>query len=104
VRPLVREFYEHTSRFRLSIVPEWRRWMKPGYGIYTSSCHEDRAYVSVGIPVPSASFTATLELRNAAAHDVLRTSRSRLAFPGHYLSSVDSERDALTVLKLLLFQ
>ena len=25
VHPLIREFYEHTSRFRLSIVPEWRR-------------------------------------------------------------------------------
>ena len=27
-----------------------------------------------------------------------------MPFPGHYLSSVDSERDALTVLKLLSFQ
>jgi hypothetical protein len=34
VHPLIREFYEHTSRFRLSIVPEWRRWMKPGYEIF----------------------------------------------------------------------
>jgi len=25
VHPLIREFYEHTSRFRLSIIPEWRR-------------------------------------------------------------------------------
>ena len=24
VHPLIREFYEHTSRFKLSIVPEWR--------------------------------------------------------------------------------
>ena len=56
------------------------------------------------LPVPGANFTATLELRNAAEHDLLLTSRSRLAFAGHYLSSVDSERDALTVLKLLLFQ
>jgi hypothetical protein len=31
VHPLIREFYEHTSRFRLSIIPEWRRGMKPGY-------------------------------------------------------------------------
>jgi hypothetical protein len=37
-------------------------------------------------------------------HDLLLTSRSQLAFPGHYLSSVDSERDALTVLTLLSFQ
>jgi hypothetical protein len=164
VHPLIREFYEHTSRFRLSIVPEWRRWMKPGYeifkrlvaeplgqaaipsnieeaqrgmvstidtidldgdeeidirgwirtfadsgkpiyvGIYTSFRHEERGYVSVGFPIPSANFTATLEPRNTGDHDLLLTSRSRLAFPGHYLSSVDSERDALTVLKLLAFQ
>ena len=34
VHPLIREFYEHTSRFKLSIVPEWRRWMKPGYELF----------------------------------------------------------------------
>jgi hypothetical protein len=34
VHPLIREFYEHTSRFRLSIIPEWRRWMKLGYAIF----------------------------------------------------------------------
>jgi hypothetical protein len=164
VHPLIREFYEHTSRFRLSIVPEWRRWMKPGYevfkrlvaqplgqaaipsnieeaqrgmvstidtitlggneeidirgwvrtfadsgkpiyiGIYTTFRHEDRGYVSVGFPIPSANFTATLLPRNDGEHDLVLTSRTELAFPGHYLSSVDSERDALTVLKLLYFQ
>jgi hypothetical protein len=164
VHPLIREFYEHTSRFKLSIVPEWRRWMKPGYeifkrlvaeplgqaaipsnieeaqrgmvstidtitlegeeeidirgwirtfadsgkpiyvGIYTSFRHEDRGYVSVGFPIPSTNFTATLEPRNTGEDNFLLTSRSDLAFPGHYLSSVDSERDALTVLKLLSFQ
>jgi len=164
VHPLIREFYEHTSRFKLSIVPEWRRWMKPGYelfkllvaqplgqatipsnieeaqrgmistidtitlddgeeidirgwirtfadsgkpiyvGIYTSFRHEDRGYVSVGFPIPSANFTATLLPQNAGEHDFVLTSRTDLAFPGHYLSSVDSERDALTVLKLLYFQ
>ena len=164
VHPLIREFYEHTSRFKLSIVPEWRRWMKPGYeifkllvaqplgqaaipsnieeaqrgmistidtialdgneeidirgwirtfadsgkpiyvGIYTSFRHEGRGYVSVGFPIPSANFTATLLPQNAGEHDFVLTSRTELAFPGHYLSSVDSERDALTVLKLLYFQ
>ena len=34
MHPLIREFYEHTSRFRLSIIPEWRQWMKPGYVIF----------------------------------------------------------------------
>jgi hypothetical protein len=33
-----------------------------------------------------------------------RESATDLDFPGHYLSSVDGERDALTVLKLLYFQ
>jgi hypothetical protein len=163
VHPLIREFYEHTSRFRLSIVPEWRRWMKPGYevfkrlvaeplgqaaipsnieeaqrgmvstidtidldgdeeidirgwirtfadsgkpiyvGIYTTFRHEDRGYVSVGFPIPGANFTATLLPRNAGVDELLLTSRTGLAFPGHYLSSVDSERDALTVIKLLAF-
>jgi hypothetical protein len=164
VDPLIREFYEHTSRFRLSIVPEWRRWMKPGYelfkrlvaeplgqaaipsnieeaqrgmvstidtidvdgdeeidirgwirtfadsgkpiyvGIYTTFRHDGRGYVSVGFPIPSANFTATLLPRNAGGRGLLLTSRSDLPFPGHYLSSVDSERDALTVLKLLSFE
>jgi hypothetical protein len=164
VHPLIREFYEHTSRFRLSIVPEWRSWMKPGYelfkrvvaeplgqaaipsnieeaqrgmvstidtitlegndeidirgwirtfadsgkpiyvGIYTSFRHQDRGYVSVGFPLPSSNFTATLLPRNSGEHDFVLTSRTELEFPGHYLSSVDSERDALTVLKLLYFQ
>jgi hypothetical protein len=164
VHPLIREFYEHTSRFRLSIIPEWRRWMKPGYelfklvvaqplgqaaipsniedaqrgmvstidtialggneeidirgwirtfadsgkpiyvGIYTSFRDEDRGYVSVGFPIPSANFTATLLPRNAGEDHLVLTSQTELAYPGHYLSSVDSERDALTVLKLLYFQ
>ena len=164
VHPLIREFYEHTSRFRLSIIPEWQRWMKPGYelfklvvaqplgqatipsnieeaqrgmvstidtitldgseeidirgwirtladsgkpiyvGIYTSFRHQDRGYVSVGFPIPNANFTATLLPCNTGQHDFVLTSRTELAFPGHYLSSVDSERDALTVLKLLYFQ
>jgi hypothetical protein len=162
--PLIREFYEHTSRFSLSIVPEWRRWMKPAYevfkrvvaeplgqaaipsnieeaqrgmvstidtidfdgdeeidvrgwirtfadsgkpiyvGIYTSFRHEDRGYVSVGFPIPSANFTATLLPTDAGEHDLVLTTRTDLPFPGHYLSSVDSERDALTVLKLLAFE
>ncbi len=41
---------------------------------------------------------------NTGEHDFLLASRSDLPFPGHYLSSVDSGRDALTVLKLLYFQ
>jgi hypothetical protein len=34
VDPLVLEFYEHTTRFTLDIVPEWRMWVRPGYLLY----------------------------------------------------------------------
>jgi len=34
VDPLVREFYEHTTRFALDIVPQWRAWVRPGYLLY----------------------------------------------------------------------
>jgi hypothetical protein len=34
VDPQVREFYEHTTRFTLDIVPEWRLWVRPGYLLY----------------------------------------------------------------------
>jgi hypothetical protein len=34
VDPRVREFYEHTTRFRLDIVPRWRLWVRPGYLLY----------------------------------------------------------------------
>ncbi|HTY73463.1 MAG TPA: hypothetical protein VMI11_13725 [Actinomycetes bacterium] len=36
VDPLVREFYEHTTRFCLDIVPWWRPWVRPGYLLYRS--------------------------------------------------------------------
>ena len=54
-------------------------------------------------PLPSANFTATLLPRNVGDHDFELTSRADLALPGHYLSTVDSDRDALTVVKLLSF-
>jgi len=34
VDPRVREFYEHTTRFKLDIVPQWRLWIRPGYLLY----------------------------------------------------------------------
>jgi hypothetical protein len=34
VDPRVREFYEHTTRFTLDIIPEWRAWVRPGYLLY----------------------------------------------------------------------
>ncbi len=152
----VREFYEHTTRFSLDIVPEWRPWVRPGYllyrrvlarplgqasvpmnqreaqrgirsridtitldrddviavrgwirsfadndepiyvGIYTTYRHGGRGYVSVGFPLPQASFTATLEPRPRPGGGLVLTSRSDLDHPGHYLTYIDPGTRELT--------
>ena len=154
--PLVREFYEHTTRFSLDIVPEWRTWVRPGYllyrtllarplgqasvpmnqrealrgirsridtivppqdevvavrgwirsfadndepiyvGIYTTYRHAGRGYVSVGFPLPQASFTATLLPKARPDGGLVLTSRSDLDQPGHYLTYIDSDSRELT--------
>jgi hypothetical protein len=156
VDPLVREFYEHTTRFTLDIVPEWRLWVRPGYllyrnllarplgqasvpmnqretqrgirsridtitapgedvvavrgwirsftdndepiyiGIYTTYRDEERGYVSVGFPLPQASFTATLAPKARPGGGLILTSRSELKHPGHYLTYIDAETRELT--------
>ncbi len=158
VDPQVREFYEHTTRFALDIVPEWRVWVRPGYllyrsllarplgqanvpmnqretqrgirsridtispeqdgvvgirgwirsfadtdepiyvGIYTTYRHAGRGYVSVGFPLPQASFTATLLPRPRPDGGLVLTSRSDLDQPGHYLTYIDPESRQLTTL------
>ena len=158
VDPRVREFYEHTTRFTLDIVPEWRPWVRPGYllyrdlvarplgqanvpmnqrealrgirsridtitldqegavavrgwirsfadndepiyvGIYTTYRHDGRGYVSVGFPLPQASFTATLLPRSRPGGGLVLTSRSDLDHPGHYLTIVDGATRELTAL------
>jgi hypothetical protein len=161
VDPLVREFYEHTTRFALDIVPEWRLWVRPGYllyrtllarplgqasvpmsqreaqhgvrsridtitggagapgagdtvtvrgwirsradtgepiyvGIYTTYRHEGRGYVSVGFPLPQASFTATLAPQARPGGGLVLDSRSELDQPGHYLTYIDAQTAELT--------
>ncbi|MFD0745652.1 hypothetical protein ACFQ1L_30375 [Phytohabitans flavus] len=158
VDPRVREFYEHTTRFSLDIVPEWRLWVRPGYllyrslvarplgqanvpmnqretqrgirsridtispegdgvvgirgwirsfadtdepiyvGIYTTYRHAGRGYVSVGFPLPQASFTATLVPEPRPDGGLVLTSRSDLDQPGHYLTYIDPESGELTAL------
>jgi hypothetical protein len=158
VHPLVREFYQNTSRFTLDIVPRWRAWVRPGYllyrtlvarplgqaslpmnqrealrgirgridtitlpgqsqpavrgwirsfadndepiyiGVYTTYRHGERGYVSVGFPLPQASFTATLVPQARAGGGLVLTSRSDDDQTGHYLAYVDPETQELTAL------
>jgi hypothetical protein len=163
VDPDVREFYEHTTRFGLDIVPEWRQWVRPGYllyrtlvarplgqanvpmnqrealrgihsridtidrdgdgvadvrgwirsfadteapiyvGIYTTYRHEGRGYVSVGFPLPQATFTATLLPQGRPDGGVTLTSKSDLPHPGHYLAYIDPETRDMTALAVAGF-
>jgi hypothetical protein len=158
IDPRVREFYEHTTRFTLDIVPEWRAWVRPGYllyryavarplgqanvpmnqrealrgvrsridtidtdgdgvadvrgwirsyattddpiyvGVYTTYRSGGRGYVSVGFPLPQASFTATLAPRARPGGGLTLTSRADLDHPGHYLTYVDADSRELTSL------
>lgn len=158
VDPRVREFYEHTTRFTLDIVPEWRAWTRPGYllyryalarplgqanvpmnqsealrgvrsridtidtdgdgradvrgwirsyaatdepiyvGIYTTYRSEGRGWVSVGFPLPQASFTATLAPRARPGGGLTLTSRADLDHAGHYLTYIDADTRDLTTL------
>jgi hypothetical protein len=155
VREEVREFYEHTTRFTLDIVPRWRLWVRPGYllyrslvarplgqanvpmnqretqrgirsridtvsdadgavsvrgwirsfvdtdepiyvGIYTTYRRGAHGYVSVGFPLPHASFTATLVPASRPGGGLVLTSHSDLDQPGHYLTYVDERTRELT--------
>ena len=156
VDPLVREFYEHTTRFALDIVPQWRLWVRPGYllyrtlvarplgqanvpmsqreaqrgvrsridtitglpggtirgwirsaagtgepiyvGIYTTYRRAGYGYVSVGFPLPQASFTATLAPSARPGGGLVLNSRSELDQPGHYLTYIDPVSSSLTTL------
>jgi hypothetical protein len=69
-------------------------------GIYTTYRHDGRGYVSVGFPLPQASFTATLAPRARPGGGLVLTSRSDLAHPGHYLTYIDATTRELTTLSV----
>jgi hypothetical protein len=65
-------------------------------GIYTTYRHEGRGYVSVGFPLPQASFTATLVPGARPGGGLVLDSRSELDQPGHYLTYIDPQTAELT--------
>lgn len=67
-------------------------------GIYTTYRHDDRGYVSVGFPLPQASFTATLAPRARPDGGLVLTSRSPLPHAGHYFTYIDPDSRELTTL------
>jgi hypothetical protein len=70
-------------------------------GIYTTYRHGGRGYVSVGFPLPQASFTATLLPRALPGGRLVLTSRSdEFDQPGHYLTYIDPTTRELTALEV----
>ena len=67
-------------------------------GIYTTYRRGGRGYVSVGFPLPQASFTATLVPQSRAGGGLVLTSRADDDQAGHYLTYVDPESRDLTTL------
>src|SRR6266511_1017324 len=65
-------------------------------GIYTTYRHGGRGYVSVGFPLPQASFTATLVPHARPGGGLVLTSRGEDDQPGHYLTYVDPATRELT--------
>jgi hypothetical protein len=47
VHPMVRDFYERTTRFRMDITPTWRQWVRPGYLLYRSALARPLGQASV---------------------------------------------------------
>jgi hypothetical protein len=88
--------------------PDVRGWIRsfadtdaPIYiGIYTTYRHDGRGYVSVGFPIPRASFTATLAPLARPGGGLRLTSRSALAHAGHYLTYIDPTTRELTALAM----
>jgi hypothetical protein len=67
-------------------------------GIYTTYRHDGRGYVSVGFPLPQASFTATLLPRARPGGGLTLTSRDGDDQVGHYLTYIDPDTGELTAL------
>jgi hypothetical protein len=95
-----------TIRLPLQDVVAVRGWIRsfvdndePIYvGIYTTYRHAGRGYVSVGFPLPQASFTATLVPQPRSGGGLVLTSRSDLGQAGHYLTYIDPDTRELTTL------
>jgi hypothetical protein len=67
-------------------------------GIYTTYRHDGRGYVSVGFPLPQASFTATLLPRPRPGGGLVLSSRGEDDQSGHYLTYIDPDSGELTAL------
>ena len=69
-------------------------------GIYTTYRHADRGYVSVGFPLPQASFTATLRPSARPDGGLTLSSLGDDDQSGHYLTYIDPETAALTAFEV----
>jgi hypothetical protein len=95
VHPLIREFYEHTIRFKLTIEPEWRPWMKPAYELFKRTVAEPLGQAAIPSNIEEAqrgmvSTIDTLSFRGDVPADALTRSPPERRAP-------DSDREAIDV-------
>jgi len=99
VDPDVREFYEHTTRFRLDIVPKWRQWVRLGYLLYRTLVARPLGQANVPINQREALRGVHSFVPEARPGGGLRlTSKSDLPHPGHYLAYIDPDTRDMTAL------
>ena len=107
--PMNQREAQHVVRSRIDTISEGgavsvRGWIRsaadtgePIYvGIYTTYRDDDRGYVSVGFPLPNASFTATLLPSARPGGGLLLDSRAPGSQPGHYITYIDPATAELT--------
>jgi len=70
VDPLIREFYEHTSRFTLGVIPHWRLVYKPAFwlsGSYSPNASASSTFRSTHAKPSKASTAESIRSTSLAA-------------------------------------
>jgi hypothetical protein len=71
VNPLIREFYEHTSRFKLTIIPEWNPLIRPFFWMFKTFVAQKIGQANLPFNIKDAqrgmvSYIDTIDFENAA--------------------------------------
>jgi hypothetical protein len=79
VDPLIREFYEHTSRFKLTIIPEWNPFIRPFFWAFKTFVAQKIGQANIPFNIKDAqrgmvSFIDTIEYQAAEGADTAETS------------------------------
>jgi hypothetical protein len=79
VNSLIREFYEHTSRFKLTIIPEWNPFIRPFFWAFKTFVAQKIGQANIPFNIKDAqrgmvSFIDTIDYQAAEDADAVETS------------------------------